>query len=314
MFVEIKPDIVVLVYGTLWLLPWTVTLAARLAGVRRLYAIHHLMPQPPQDPQVLAIRTPRDLLRRVFGGRVRKLLGVKIAARLCNMTICVSNAVRNALICQYGFPEHRIRTIQNGISPRLFAAAEGDRTAIRSKLEICSDDFLAVCTARLSVEKGIDVLLSAMREVIKAYPACKCVVIGDGPLRDKLMDQVRSMGLGSHVFLEGFKADVGGYLAAADAFVLASYVEGLPYSVLEAMASGLPCVVTNVGGNGEAVINNVTGLVVNPGSVDELARAIVYLLLHPKERAEMAKASQARVCNEFDIEAKMAEFRNLILN
>jgi glycosyltransferase involved in cell wall biosynthesis len=313
-FKETDPDTVVLVYGTLWLLPWSVALAARLAGVQKLYAIHHLMPQPPADPQVVDIKSTRDLLRRVFGRRVRQLLFARVPPRLCNMTICVSNAVRDALIQQYGFPERKVCTIQNGVSPRHFAPTPGDRLAVRSKLKICPNDFLLICTARLSAEKGIDVLLLAMSKIIQSYPVCKCIVIGEGPLREELMARVKSLGLGRHVFLEGFQTDVRCYLTAADIFVLTSYVEGLPYSVLEAMASGLPCVVTNVGGNGEAVVNKVTGLVVAPGSVDEVVNAIIYLLTDPQQRARMGEASQARVSKEFDIEAKIAEFSQLILN
>ena len=266
-FREIKPDIVVLVYGTLWLLPWFATLAARLAGVEKLYAIHHLMPQPPPDLWIVEIKSPRDVLRLLFGKRLRKPLGVRVAARLCNMTVCVSNAVRDALIKRYGFPEHKVKTIHNGISPANFVATAADRNNQQEdKFKICPNDFLLVCTARLSAEKGIDVLLSAMGKIVREHPECKRIIMGEGHLRDELIEQVKSLELGQHVFLEGFQADVRCCLAAADMFVLSSYVEALPYAILEAMASGLPCVVTDVGGNGEAVVNNVTGLVVRPGS------------------------------------------------
>ena len=313
-FREIKPDAVVLVYGTFWLLPWFAAVAARLARVQKLYAIHHLMPQPPPDPQILEINSPRDVLRRVFGKRVRKLLTARVPPHLCNTTICVSNAVRDSLIQQYHFPARKIITIHNGISLREFAPGRIDRTAIRTKLEICSDDFLLVCIARLSTEKGIDILLSAMSRVIQMYPSCKCIIIGEGPLREKLLEQLKSLGLSRHVFMEGFQADVRPYLCAADAFVLTSHIEGLPFSVLEAMACGLPCVVTNVGGNAEAVVHKVNGLIVDHRSVEEVVQAISYLLTHPQERAGMAQASRSRVCEEFDIEAKMAEIKRLILN
>jgi glycosyltransferase involved in cell wall biosynthesis len=313
-FREIKPDVVVLVYGTLWILPWVAAVAARLAGIQKLYAIHHLMPLPPQDPRILEIKSPRDILRRVFGKRVRKLLTVRVPPHLCNKTICVSNAVRNSLIEQYRFPARKMLTIHNGVSPREFALSRGDGIAIRAELEIHSDEFVLVCTARLSTEKGIDILLSAMGQIIQKDPSCKCIIIGEGSLKEKLLEQVKSLGLGRHVFMEGFRADVRPYLCAADAFVLTSQIEGLPFSVLEAMACGLPCVVTNVGGNAEAVAHNVNGLVVNPSSVDEVVQAIIYLRTHPQERARMAHASRSRVCEEFDIEVRMADIKRLILS
>jgi glycosyltransferase involved in cell wall biosynthesis len=313
-FGDIKPDVVVLVYGTLWMLPWFVAVAARLGGVRKVYAIHQLMPQPPPDPLVLEIKSPRDVLRRVFGKRIRKLLGARVAAHLCNSTICVSSAVRDSLVQQYGFPARKLRTIHNGVSTREFVLGETDRLAIRAQLHICPDDFLLVCAARLSAEKGIDILLSAMSQIVRNNPSCRCVIIGEGPIRAKLLDQVVSLGLSRHVFMEGFQADVRPYFRAADAFILTSYIEGLPLSVLEAMACGLPCVVTNVGGNAEAVVHNVNGLIVPPGSVDEVVQAVIYLLTHPQERARMAQASRPRACDEFDMEVKMADIKHLILS
>src|ERR1035438_9303333 len=90
---EIRPDVVVLVYGTLWMLPWHAAAAAWLARVPKLYAIQHLMPQPPPEPLVLKIRAPRDVMRPALGRRVRRILSARIQPNLSNQTICVSNAV-----------------------------------------------------------------------------------------------------------------------------------------------------------------------------------------------------------------------------
>ena len=79
------------------------------------------------------------------------------------------------------------------------------------------------------------------------------------------------------------------------------------------MACGLPCIVTDVGGNAEAVEHGVVGLVIPPASVDAAARAISYLATHPRERAEMAARTRERVCREFDIENSMAEIKRVIL-
>lgn len=308
-----KPNAVVLVYGTLWMLPWVAAVAARVAGVPRLYAIHHLMPQQPAEPLIQTIKSPRDLLRRVFGRRVRKLLFARIPPRICDTTICVSNAVRDSLVADYGFPMGKMRTIHNGVACREFALKSGDRASVRAALDVGANDVLLICTARLSREKGIDILISAMERILTRYPFCKCAVVGDGPLGEKLREDIRSRGLDRQVLLLGFQKDVKPYLSAADVFVLVSYIEGLPYSVLEAMASGLPCVVTDVGGNREAVVDRTTGLVIKPGSVDEAVLAIEYLLSHPQERANMAKAAQRRATSEFEIDEKMAEFRKLFL-
>jgi len=120
--------------------------------------------------------------------------------------------------------------------------------------------------------------------------------------------------LSDHVFMVGFQDDVKQYLMAGDAFVLTSYREGLPFAILEAMACGLPSIVSNVGGNAEAVAQNVNGIVVNPGSVDEVVEAISYLITHPKERLRMSQVARSRACDEFDIEAKMQELKQVLLS
>ena len=311
---EITPDVVVLVYGTIWMIPWLAAAAARLAGVRRLYAIHQLMPVPPSEARVLEIKSPRDMLRRVFGRRVRRMLSARVPPHLCNKTICVSDAVRSSLVEHYGFPARKLLTIHNGVSSTEFAPGQSDGQAIRTELGIRPDEFVLVCAARLSPEKGIDILLSAMSQIIQTASSCKCILVGDGYLRETLTEQVKSLGLSHHVFMVGFQADVRPYLRAADAFVLTSHIEGLPISALEAMAVGLPCVVTNVGGNAEAVAHNVNGLIVTPGSVEEVVEAMSYLLTHPKERTSMGHASRSRVSNQFDIEAKMTDIKRLILS
>jgi len=312
-FREIKPDAAVLVYGTLWMLPWIAAPAARFAGIEKLYAIHHLMPQPPSERRITEIKSPRDVLRRVFGKRVRRILSVRVPPYLCRKTICVSNAVRDALIQQYRFPARKLLTIQNGISLLEFAPNPDKGEIIRKKLGIRPDEFLLVCAARLSAEKQLDILLLAMNRVVQKDPSSRCIIIGEGVLRETLAEQAMFLGLSRHVFFEGFQTDVRPYLCAADAFVLTSRIEGLPFSVLEAMACGLPCVVTNVGGNAEAVAHNVNGLIVEPGSADEVAHAILYLRTHPEERAQMARNSRSRAENGFNIEVKMADIKRLIL-
>lgn len=255
----------------------------------------------------------RDILRRVIGRRARHLLSWMMRPSLWDKTICVSNAVREALIRDYRFPPGRTLTIHNGVSLSEFAPPSSDGIAVRNRLELHSDEFVIVCVARLTEQKGIDILLQAVAQVLRDGLSCKCVILGDGPLREQLLEQARGLGLSGHVFFEGFQKDVLPYLQASSAFVLTSHIEGLPLSILEAMACGLPCIVTDVGGNAEAITDHVHGLIVPPTSVDAVANAISYLATHPHERAKMARMARTRVCEAFDIENAMAEIRHVIL-
>ena len=106
------------------------------------------------------------------------------------------------------------------------------------------------------------------------------------------------------MFFEGFRDDVQPYLNTSDAFVLASRNEGFPLSILEATASGLLCLVTDVGGNSEVISTGVDGFVVPPGSSDAVADGIRYLVTHPQERLRMSRMARAKVCEQFDIETR----------
>jgi glycosyltransferase involved in cell wall biosynthesis len=204
--------------------------------------------------------------------------------------------------------------IHNGVSLSEFTPSESSGVEMRDKLGFLPDEFIVVCAARLSEQKGIDILLRALSEVLRNGVRCKCVIVGEGPLKNELLKQTRELGLSGCVLFEGFRHDVRPYLQAGSVFVLTSYSEGLPLAVLEALACGLPCVVTDVGGNAEAITNNVDGLLVAPGSVEAVANAVSYLATHPRERAEMSRMARVRACGAFNIENSMAEIKRVILD
>jgi glycosyltransferase involved in cell wall biosynthesis len=309
---EADPDIIVFCYSWIEAFPWQAPVAALLAGVRRRFSIQHLIP-PPVPPPVRG-NSPGNMLRRWIGKRARRLLSLKVSAYTFSKTICVSNAVRDALVSSYGFPARKTITIHNGVSTSIFSLSKANGAAVRARLDVDPEEFLLVCAARLVEAKGVDILIHAVSRVLRQGISCKCVIIGDGPLKERLMRQANSLGLSGYVFFEGFQRDVRPYLQAGSAFILTSHLEGLPLSVLEAMACGLPCIVTNVGGSAEAVKHQVVGLVIPPASVDEAEDAILYLATHPHERAGMASKTRETVRQAFDIETRIGELRRVVLN
>jgi glycosyltransferase involved in cell wall biosynthesis len=335
LFRDIRPDVVVFVYGWFWAIPCAAVVGAWVAGVRRRFSIQHLMTPPVSlSPQVLAEVRRRRSLRGRLRGVLRKLLGrqepppwplwlvastnsaaqIRRSAFFYNTTICVSDALRHSLLKDFGFPAGKVKTIRNGVSVSEFVPAEDRRSEVRERLRCSQDEFVLVCIARLSEQKRIDILLQALARVLREGVRCKCIIVGDGPLKNQLIEQARSIGLSGHVFFEGFHEDVRPYLQAGSAFILTSDREGLPLSILEAMASGLPSIVTEVGGNAELITNRVDGLIVPRESVNATAEAISYLANHSEERAQMAKMARAKACEAFDIENAMAEIRRVILS
>jgi glycosyltransferase involved in cell wall biosynthesis len=313
---ENKPDIVVFAYSWIEAFPWQAPVAAMLAGIRRRISIQHLIPPPLPIP--IQVKSPLDRLRRLIGRRARNALKGKISARisgyLSSTTVCVSNAVRDSLVKTYGFQPSKTVVAVNGVSSSSFAPSKTNGAAVRARLGITSEEFVLVCAARLVYGKGIDILILAVSQVFRKGVSCKCIILGDGPLKDNLQQMVTSEGLRDNVFFEGFQPDVRPYFQAGSAFILTSHQEGLPISVLEAMACGLPCIVTNVGGSAEAVKDQVTGLVIPPASVEAAADAILYLATHPENRAEMASKTRETVRQSFDIEKRMSELIRVILD
>jgi glycosyltransferase involved in cell wall biosynthesis len=308
-FRDNRPDTVVFVRAWLWCYPWYAPLAAWLAGVSRRVSIAHL--QPPPFTVVLEGNSIRQFILRAR--RIAHLWSLRTSVYFEHAIICVSNTIRDSLVKEYRFSLNKTMTIHNGVSLPESASMQSNRTAVRSRLGLNPQEFLLVCVARLSEQKRIDILLLAIAQLIRDGVPCKCVIVGDGPLREKLAERHVSLGLTAHVIFEGFQEDTLPYLQAGTAFVLTSDREGLPLALLEAMACGLPCIVTGVGGNVEAVTDRVHGLVVPAGSVSDVAAAISFLVAHPRERAKMALTARDRVHAEFDIEKCMAELKRVIL-
>jgi len=307
-----RPNVIVFIHGVLSSFDCRAFVAARLCGVRHIHALHHLIP-PPRPPKI-ADWSLRSLALRIAGWRSRHLISVRIAAMLTDQTVCVSHAVKRGLVNEYHFSSAKTVVIHNGVDVRELVPSATNRNFIREKLGIRADELVLVCVARLSPMKGIDILLDALARLMKSGHSFKCIIVGDGPLKTEIMDRITSSDLSRNVILEGFQSDVRPYLQAADIFTLASHREGLPFSILEAMACGLPCVVTDVGGNAEAVESGQEGLIVNPGSAEEMSDAIAFLLTRPDVRTKMSKSAGEKARKHFDIDFQMREYKRTLMN
>ena len=163
------------------------------------------------------------------------------------------------------------------------------------------DGPLIFFVGRLVWEKGPDLLVSAMTEVLKVFPTARAVIAGHGPYRDHLLQQIRHMQLQSRVQLGGFISDEErDYLyAVADLAVFPSRYEPFGIVALEAMITGIPVVVSAVGGLRDVVSDGVTGLYVEPGRADALAQVILQTLTDPQKAAERAQRAQDVVRSQY---------------
>jgi len=201
-------------------------------------------------------------------------------------------------------PAGKVTVIHNGIDVERFALREKTSAPTRSR---------AVTVGRLSPIKDHVTLLKAARLVADRLPGFQLDVIGDGPLRADLETLRATLGLADHVHFRGYREQVGPYLAAADVFVLSSVSEGISIALLEAMASGLPAVATDVGGNREVIVPDVNGYLVRVGSPGDLADAILSLLEVPGALERMGRAARQRVEDQFNLSKVVGGYEGLYL-
>ena len=203
---------------------------------------------------------------------------------------------------EIGYPESRIVYIPNGVE----IPTKG-KTLFGRVIN-------ALTTARLSEEKGVDVLLRALTIVVRQEKTLKLVVIGDGPLESELKRLAQSLGLVGSVDFMGMTRNVAQHLKSADIFVLPSRTEGLSNALLEAMSHGIPCVATNVGGNSELLgagdekipsqgyVIARNGLLVNPDDVRGLSEAILYVIRNQRKGEEMGRIGRKFIEENFSID------------
>jgi glycosyltransferase involved in cell wall biosynthesis len=214
--------------------------------------------------------------------------------------IAVSHALAARLRETFRIPARRMRVVHNGIP-----TAQFDRQArpeLRSSWSGGRQTPIVLCLARLHRQKGIEFLLQAATRV----PDAVFVIVGEGPAREALEAQARELRVQDRFVFLGQRDDVPDLLASCDVFVLPSLWEGLPLSILEAMAANKPVIATNVGGTPEAITNGETGLLVPPEDPTALATAIQSVLHDPEFARGLAARGRAHVRQEFSVETMVS--------
>jgi glycosyltransferase involved in cell wall biosynthesis len=211
--------------------------------------------------------------------------------------IAVSDEVKRRLGQNLQVPESKIRVVRNGICTARFDNPADP--ALRASLVDGQKRPVVFTPARLNSQKGHSYLLKAAALV----PEGLFVLAGDGPERRPLEEMTRALGLQERIRFLGHRQDIPQLFACCDLFVLPSLFEGLPLSILEAMAAGKPIVATAVGGSDEAIVDGVTGLLVPPADPVSLAAAIRRLLSDRELASRLATAAKTRVTREFSSDA-----------
>jgi sugar transferase (PEP-CTERM/EpsH1 system associated) len=267
-------------------------IAARVAGVPAV--IHGEHGREAADPEG---RDPRrNRLRRIF-------------APLVSRFVTVSFDLRQWLLTMVRLPAGKLVTIHNGVDIRRFAA--GDRRAGRRALRLPGHAVVVGTVGRLDPVKDHAALLQAFSVLRTDQRTAELVIVGDGPCRGALEQQVQELGLTGHVHLLGMRHDVPLLLQGFDVFALPSLAEGISNTLLEAMATGLPVVATRVGGNPELVEHGVTGTLVPPSNPLVQGAALHYYVEDAGLRERHGAAARQRVLEHFTIDRMAQAYHDL---
>lgn len=292
---KLKPDLVhTYNFGALDVAP-----VARIAGARRI--VHGERGRDAGDPRGES-RKYRQLRRWM--------------APFIDRYLAVSRDLHDWLIEKVGIDPSRVVWIPNGIEVDRFAVAPAEKL-VRPLLDSFAPPgtILIGTVGRLDPVKDQAGLLSAFNLLRESLPGVRerlrLVIVGEGPQRATLEAQIADLGLAAQVCLLGNRDDVPALLPEFDIFVLSSIAEGMPGVVLEAMAAGLPVVATEVGGVGEVVSPEITGLLVPAGNPAALAGALANYVTHEDLRARHGGAGRKLVEARFRVNGMVSAYAAL---
>jgi glycosyltransferase involved in cell wall biosynthesis len=270
-------------------------------------------------PDILAFNTPKAILIGTLASRCTSV-GARIVFRRVNFPlrksfftrlkytwgidriVSISDSIRLRLnLC--GVPDSKISTIYEGID-----LSNYPRTA---HLRKPGEPATVGVVAHLSREKGIHYLVEAASLIPEVHRDIRFVIVGEGTCLPELKQLVQEKGLEPCFQFLGFRTDVAGLMRSFDIFALPSLSEGLSSAILEAMASSLPVVASDVGGIPELIKNGENGLLVTPADPVSLAAAIQQMAENPEKSMRMGQAGRERVEKNFTLEEKILRTEEL---
>jgi glycosyltransferase involved in cell wall biosynthesis len=242
--------------------------------------------------------SPTSLLFKLFLGFRNAIL--KNADAFSAISLDIASELTES-----GIPLNKIHRIPNSVDTSRFVPAESaQKSELRKKLNLPQDAIIAIYTGRLVSYKGLPLLLKVWNEIRRKHKNILLILAGTGGLdihncEDKLRDYVKSSGLAQHVLFTGAIQNVSEYLQAADIFTFPTTNDAFPSSLIEAMACGLPVVTTPVGAIKAIVTDKETGLIIQPGNLQQLYEALDVLFSDKVFASCLGQAAWQRVQNQY---------------
>ncbi|MFQ5877225.1 MAG: glycosyltransferase [Acidobacteriota bacterium] len=254
----------------------------------------------------ILITGERGIYLRWWQGVLERLLG-----RVTECVVCNTDTIREDLVERIGLPRTKVVTVRNAAEVPPLVRDE-ERRAIRNALGIGDDGCVVGTIARLEKVKNLPMLIEVADLCRSSGGWMRFIVVGGGSQAEALRRIVRRRRLEETVLLVGESESARDLLPALDVFVLTSRSEGLPNTVMEAMAAGLPCVCTDVGGCRELVVPGVTGYLVPSGAAAAMARILLDLAGSRARRETLGRRGRARIAEQFPVRRMIADTERLL--
>ena len=247
------------------------------------------------------VSTAHGWIANELRGKVKSFLD-RILLRRFDRVILVSHAVRRR-VPRWWLPDRRARVIHNALPFEQFDRSPAqDRPRTRG----ASVPVRLLAIGRLSPEKGFGMLLDAVADIARDYPAVELSIAGTGTLDAELRDRAAGLGLKNKVKMIGYVSDMTDIYHQSDLVIQSSTTEGLPNVILEASYLGVPIVATDVGGTGEVIEHGVSGWLIRPGSAAAIADGIREFLTRREQFREMAGRGRQSIVDRFSFAARTA--------
>jgi glycosyltransferase involved in cell wall biosynthesis len=245
--------------------------------------------------------------RSYYAESLRRRLAYRVVSRAAAM-VAVLEDIKRFVVASTGVPARRVRVVHNGIGAPA-PVSSGILARLRTELGIRDGDQIVTVVGNLYPVKGHRYLLDAAPMILARCPSTVFLLAGRGDCEADLREQARRLGVDSRVRFLGLRTDVPALLTIGDVFVQPSLSEGLSIAILEAMAAARPVVTTRVGGNPELVVNERTGLLVEPADAGALAAAVIRLLTDAEEARRLGINGLERVRGRFSVAAMVQAYQ-----
>ena len=241
------------------------------------------------------------------------ILAERAAARTTDRTVCVAQAMVAQALAARVRPRGGYSVIYSGMDVDAYGAAGPDRDVVRRSFGFTPDDVIIGKVARLFALKGHEFVIRAAPKIVERCPRAKFLFVGDGALLNHLKVLAVEMGVGDCVVFAGLLPPerIPATIGAMDVVVHTSLREGLARALVQALLCEKPVVTYNLDGAPEVIVDGVTGRLVPPESVDELADAVVWAIEHPDEARRMAQEGKRRFADRFRIETMVGDTERL---